>query len=209
MNSENMVLSVLDKLNIQVEIKKIIKNNQFIKDDISGLYYINNKSGDVSLFEYNPNMLVLYYSEYITKYLLYRGFDKHNMGLYIKEAINAIFDINFLDYYETSSSVIKNIKKSKLHKLISNKIYNGILSIPNGYLSIQKVSLELIKNENDYTKYGFTRKTIFNSFDAINISSMCNGVYWLRIRGLSTPNNILDVKIKINNSTSIFKSNEY
>lgn len=201
------VEKVIDKLNIQVEVRKILKDSKFEKDEITGLYYIKNRIDGQNIFEYNPNVLILCYSKHITNYLLYRGFDKKNIDTYIKDAMVSIFNIGFIDFYEFETSMIENIKKSKLNRILTNKIYDGILSIPTDYINIDKLYLELINSEHDYTKEGFTRKFAFSLFDKLDISCMCNGTYGLYIYEKDEFNNPLKFRIKIINSIDNFKKN--
>lgn len=204
---DNTALKVFDKLNVQVEIKKILKDSKFEKDELTGFFYIKNRVDGQNIFEYKPDMLILYFSKHISNYLLYLGFDKKDLDVYIKEAMKLIFDINFVDFYEYEISMIENIKKSKLKRILTNKIYDGVLCIPSEYINIDKLYLELISSENDYSKEGFTRKFALSSFDKMDISGMCNGTYGLYVYEKGDFKNPLNFRIKIINTIDNIKNN--
>ena len=206
MIEEDLMKSVLNKLDIQSEIRKIIKDSEFQTDKATGYRYIKNRVDDTKLFEYSPTYMVLYYSKHITNYLLYRKYNKHNIEKHIKTAVEYLFNIKFSECYEIEKSMIDNVKKSKFNTEINNKTFDGILSIPDNFFIIDKLYFELINCKNDYSRDGYTRKFAFESFDNLDISGMCNGIYGLYIYQKGIFNDPMKFRITINNSIEKFKN---
>ena len=176
-----LVDGVLNKLDIQKEIKKILKDSNFELDEATGYYYIKNRIDGKHLFEYSPKFMVLYISKDIRNYLLYRKFDEYKLNDNIRNSVEYIFDMFFKEHCMMENSMIEGMKEVRVRNILSNEIFDKYLKIPTNYFKINKLYLELITAETDYSISGFTRKFVFNNYDEINISSMRNGVYGLYI----------------------------
>ena len=123
----------------------------------------------------------------------------------IRNSVEYIFDMFFKEHCMMENSMIEGMKEVRVRNILSNEIFDKYLKIPTNYFKINKLYLELITAETDYSISGFTRKFVFNDYDEINISSMRNGVYGLYIYKYNNLfNKPLKFKIKIKNSKENF-----
>lgn len=190
---------VLNKLNIQNEIKKILKDSKFQIDSTTGYYYINNRVDGGSLFEYNPITLKLFISKRIKQFLLYKKYENYKLTIKIKEAVEYIFNLSFTDAIEVEESMIRNIKNGELHNLLDGKVFDKVMSIPRKF-NISRLLFEMVTPMNDHTINNYTRKFVETDYDKIDISSMRNGVYCLYFYENDKYKTLMKYKFTINNT---------